>query len=82
MGKKVSSVKDKKGQLQINTDKILETWSEHYKEKFKSTREWNTRKTQTERKQELEDIDGTDVEMAVQKMKNGKAAGIDGIIQT
>ena len=34
---------------------------------------------QTERKQELEDIDGTDVEMAVQKMKNGKAAGIDGI---
>ena len=42
------------------------------KEKLKSTREWNTRETQTERKQELEDIDGTDVEMAVQKMKNGK----------
>ena len=82
MGKKVRSVKDKKGQLQTNTDKILETWSKHYKENFKSTREWNTRKTQTERKQELEDIDGTDVEMAVQKMKNGKAAGIDGIIQT
>ena len=79
MGKKVRSVKDKNRQLQTNTDKILEMWSEYYKEKFKSTREWNARETQSEGKQELEDIDGTDIEMADQKMKNRKAAGIDGI---
>ena len=36
MRKKVRRVKDKNGQLQTNTDKILEKWSEHYKEKFKS----------------------------------------------
>ena len=29
MRKKVRSVKDKNGQLLTNTDKILETWSEH-----------------------------------------------------
>jgi hypothetical protein len=79
MGKKVRSVKDKNGQLQTNTDKILESCSEHYKEKFENTREWNTRETQSEHKQELEDIDGTDIEMAVQKMKNRRAVGIDGI---
>ena len=36
MGKTVRSVKDKNGQLQTNTDKILETWSEHYKENLRA----------------------------------------------
>ena len=82
--KGVRSVKDKNNLLKTKTTEILEVWKTHYEEYFKEVKRPNEEQEENEliRDEESERermIEMTELELAIKRMRVGKAAGYDDI---
>lgn len=78
---KIRNIRNEKGELQTKTEDILSTWKKHYTKTFKEDRnpenEYRGNQEQLERIEINEEISLDEVSQALNKTKNGKAAGPD-----
>jgi hypothetical protein len=83
-GKKVRSVKNGENQLKVETEEVLEVWRQFYEDKFRGNLQEALQGQEGENEEDgVGDggrIERQEVERAIARMRNGKAAGEDAIV--
>lgn len=89
-GKRVRSIRNENGELKVKTDEVLEAWRRHYEDKFTEThtvasiggrgqRGTDAPSSDEDDGEDRDEVTTAEVERAIERMKNGKAAGEDTI---
>lgn len=77
--KEIKAIRNKSNQLQTGINEILETWTEHYTDKFNKHAVIMEEDINREEQEREQDVKMEEIEAAIQKIKTGKAGGEDGI---